>query len=134
MMDEEVEYEVEEIVEEVEEEEIIEEEVEVEEEEEENASNANGGDIQSSHQGDEAKVEDEDEKKKHAELLARPPHGSEVYIGGVPNDASEEDLKDFCESVGEVTEVSSTSIYEVSVYMIVVKVKTLNKFYDCRYV
>ncbi|KAH8510220.1 hypothetical protein H0E87_007958 [Populus deltoides] len=105
MMDEEVEYEVEEIVEEVEEEEIIEEEVEVEEEEEENASNANGGDIQSSHQGDEAKVEDEDEKKKHAELLARPPHGSEVYIGGVPNDASEEDLKDFCESVGEVTEV-----------------------------
>ncbi|KAJ6739470.1 hypothetical protein OIU74_004278 [Salix koriyanagi] len=112
MMDEEVEYEVEEIVEEVEEEEIIEEEVEEEEveveeeeEEEENASNANGGDIQSSHQGDEAKVEDEDEKKKHAELLARPCHGSEVYIGGVPNDVSEEDLKDFCESVGEVAEV-----------------------------
>ncbi|KAF9684689.1 hypothetical protein SADUNF_Sadunf04G0144700 [Salix dunnii] len=102
MMDEEVEYEVEEIVEEVEEEEIIE---EVEVEEEENASSANGGDIQRSHQGDEAKVEDEDEKKKHAELLARPPHGSEVYIGGVPNDASENDLKDFCESVGEVAEV-----------------------------
>ncbi|KAJ6765647.1 hypothetical protein OIU79_021769 [Salix purpurea] len=111
MMDEEVEYEVEEIVEEEEiiEEEVEEEEVEVEEEEEEeeeeNASNANGGDIQSSHQGDEAKVEDEDEKKKHAELLARPCHGSEVYIGGVPNDVSEEDLKDFCESVGEVAEV-----------------------------
>ena len=115
MMDEEVEYEVEEIVEE---EEIIEEEeVEVEEEaeEEENASNANGGDIQSSHQGDEAKVEDEDEKKKHDELLARPPHGSEVYIGGIPNDASEEDLRGFCESVGEVAEVSCTSIYEVYV-------------------
>ena len=113
MMDEEVEYEVEEIVEE---EEIIEEEeVEVEVEEEENASNANGGDIQSSHQGDEAKVEDEDEKNKHAELLARPPHGSEVYIGGVPNDAPENNLKDFCESVGEVAEVSCTSIYEVYV-------------------
>ncbi|KAJ6311105.1 hypothetical protein OIU76_015767 [Salix suchowensis] len=101
MMDEEVEYEeVEEIVEEeVEEEEIIEEEVEVEveEEEEDNTSNANAG--------DETKVEDEDEKKKHDELLARPPHGSEVYIGGIPNDASEEDLRDFCESVGEVTEV-----------------------------
>ncbi|KAJ6410166.1 hypothetical protein OIU84_009629 [Salix udensis] len=102
MMDEEVEYEeVEEIVEEeVEEEEIIEEEEEVEveeEEEEDNTSNANAG--------DETKVEDEDEKKKHDELLARPPHGSEVYIGGIPNDASEEDLRDFCESVGEVTEV-----------------------------
>ncbi|XP_073267433.1 heterogeneous nuclear ribonucleoprotein Q isoform X3 [Populus alba] len=101
MMDEEVEYEeVEEIVEEeVEEEEIIEEEeeVEVEEEDDDDASNPNAG--------DETKVEDEDEKKKHDELLARPPHGSEVYIGGIPNDASEEDLRDFCESVGEVTEV-----------------------------
>ncbi|KAI8013476.1 Heterogeneous nuclear ribonucleoprotein Q [Camellia lanceoleosa] len=43
--------------------------------------------------------------KKHAELLALPPHGSEVYLGGIPQDASEEDLRNFCESVGEVVEV-----------------------------
>ncbi|KAE8700216.1 RNA-binding family protein isoform 2 [Hibiscus syriacus] len=46
-----------------------------------------------------------DENRKHAELLVRPPHGSEVYIGGIPHDASQEDLKGFCEFVGEVTEV-----------------------------
>ncbi|KAJ6840679.1 heterogeneous nuclear ribonucleoprotein R-like isoform X1 [Iris pallida] len=48
---------------------------------------------------------DEDEMKEHAELLALPPHGSELYVGGIPYDASEEDLKSFCESAGEVTEV-----------------------------
>nr|POF06660.1 isoform 3 of heterogeneous nuclear ribonucleoprotein q [Quercus suber] len=107
VMEEEVEYEeveeeeeVEEIEEEVEEveEEEEEEEEEVEEVEEEDTDNANGAD-------DEVKVEDEDEKKKHAELLALPPHGSEVYIGGIPHDASEEDLELFCGSIGEVTEV-----------------------------
>ncbi|XP_076910252.1 heterogeneous nuclear ribonucleoprotein Q-like [Bidens hawaiensis] len=49
--------------------------------------------------------DDEDVKKKHEELLALPPYGSEVYLGGIPLDASEDDLKEFCESVGEVTEV-----------------------------
>ncbi|OMO49542.1 hypothetical protein CCACVL1_30943 [Corchorus capsularis] len=91
-MEEEVEYEEVEVEEEEEEEEIeeeVEEEVEEEEEEEE----------------EEDQDVDEDEKKKHAELLARPPHGSEVYIGGIPHDLSQEDLKSFCESVGEVTEV-----------------------------
>ncbi|ONK80930.1 uncharacterized protein A4U43_C01F23360 [Asparagus officinalis] len=48
---------------------------------------------------------DEDESVKHAELLALPPHGSEIYVGGIPSDASEEDLKNFCKSVGEVVEV-----------------------------
>lgn len=48
---------------------------------------------------------DEDEKRKREELLSRPPHGSEVYFGGIPLDLSENDLKQFCESVGEVTEV-----------------------------
>ncbi|KAF9607569.1 hypothetical protein IFM89_036931, partial [Coptis chinensis] len=28
-----------------------------------------------------------------------------VYVGGIPHDASEKDPKDFCESVGKVTEV-----------------------------
>lgn len=93
-MEEEYEYEE---VEEEEEEEVIEEEVEEEvEEEEEDADAGKSGDMQ---------IEDEDEKKKHAELLALPPHGSEVYIGGIPHDASEHNLRDFCQSIGEVTEV-----------------------------
>ncbi|KAL6196179.1 hypothetical protein ACLB2K_031794 [Fragaria x ananassa] len=114
-MDEEVEYEeveeeeeVEEIEEEVEEEEEEEEEQEEEEEEEveeevddEDANNANTAteiDVKNS-------VSSEEEKKKHAELLALPPHGSEVYIGGIPHDATQDDLKVFCEAVGEVTQV-----------------------------
>ncbi|KAM2466654.1 hypothetical protein COP2_008832 [Malus domestica] len=112
------------IEEEVEYEEVEEEEeVEVEEEEEEEeedpeeegeeeddnkrpATKSNG---QKSSDGDEemivADAEDEEEKRKHVELLARPPHGSEVYLGGIPHDASEVDLRGFCESIGEVTEV-----------------------------
>jgi heterogeneous nuclear ribonucleoprotein R len=115
-MEEEVEYEEVEEEEEVEEieEEVEEEEEEVEEVEEEDSDNANGADVQKSLGGDEIKFEDEDEKNKHAELLALPPHGSEVYIGGIPHDASDEDLRVFCESVGEVTEVSFVSIYKVT--------------------
>ncbi|KAJ6812856.1 heterogeneous nuclear ribonucleoprotein R-like isoform X1 [Iris pallida] len=95
--EEEVEYE--EVEEEVEEEE---EEEEVEEEEEEDA--AVNGDADTKAAADGMQV-DEDEMKEHAELLALPPHGSELYVGGIPYDASEEDLKSFCESAGEVTEV-----------------------------
>ncbi|KAK3118345.1 hypothetical protein QOZ80_9BG0697630 [Eleusine coracana subsp. coracana] len=90
-VDEEEEVEYEEIEEEVEEYEEVE---EVDEEEEE--------DPQETHLVHEI---DEDEKKKHAELLALPPHGSEVYIGGISSDVSSEDLKKLCESVGEVVEV-----------------------------
>ena len=64
-------------------EEIMEEEVEYEEEVEEedlDVENANGAGA------DETKLEDGDEKRKHAELLARPPRGSEVYIGGIPHE------------------------------------------------
>ncbi|QCD98068.1 heterogeneous nuclear ribonucleoprotein R [Vigna unguiculata] len=96
MEEEEVEYE------EVEEEE----EVEVEEEEEEEEEGEEEEEIKPSDVEDETGVEDtEDEKKKHAELLALPPHGSEVYIGGIPPKVSEEDLNGFCQSVGEVSEV-----------------------------
>ncbi|CAI0391728.1 unnamed protein product [Linum tenue] len=95
-MEEEVEYE--EVEEEVEEEEVEEEEVEEEvEEDEEDTSN---GTSEKGFNG-----EEESEEKKHAELLALPPHGSEVYVGGIPHDVSEHDLRHFCESVGEVTEV-----------------------------
>ncbi|EXB83829.1 Heterogeneous nuclear ribonucleoprotein Q [Morus notabilis] len=48
---------------------------------------------------------DEEEKEKRAQLLALPPHGSEVFIGGLPRDATEEDLRDMCDSVGEILEV-----------------------------
>ncbi|XP_010267419.1 PREDICTED: heterogeneous nuclear ribonucleoprotein Q isoform X2 [Nelumbo nucifera] len=47
----------------------------------------------------------EDEREKRAELLALPPHGSEIFIGGLPRDVTEEELKDQCESVGEVAEI-----------------------------
>ncbi|KAI4334229.1 hypothetical protein L6164_018945 [Bauhinia variegata] len=112
-MDEEIEYEeveeeeeVEEIEEEVEEEEDPEEEEEdpedeeVEEVEEDDASHA----MQNMSNDEGTKVED-DEQKKHAELLSLPPHGSEVYVGGIPHDASTEDLRAFCEPIGEVVEV-----------------------------
>lgn len=46
-----------------------------------------------------------DDKDKHAELLSLPPHGSEVFIGGLPRDILEEDLRDLCEPSGEVYEV-----------------------------
>ncbi|KAF5744875.1 nucleolin [Tripterygium wilfordii] len=99
-MDEEVEYEeieeeVEVEVEEVEEEEEIE---EVEEEVEEEDGQYDDG-----ASGDKPNVDNV--SQKHVELLALPPHGSEVYIGGIPPDCSEEELKVFCESIGEVTEV-----------------------------
>ena len=75
-------------------------------EEEEEVEEVEEDDAMQNHSSDETKVEDEDEKKKHAELLSIPPHGSEVYIGGIPH-ASDEDLKSLCERIGEVAEVSS---------------------------
>ncbi|THF95137.1 hypothetical protein TEA_020318 [Camellia sinensis var. sinensis] len=48
---------------------------------------------------------DEDDKEKHSELLALPPHGSEIFIGGLPRDVSEEDLRDLCDSLGEIVEI-----------------------------
>ncbi|XP_034932279.1 heterogeneous nuclear ribonucleoprotein Q isoform X2 [Populus alba] len=99
-MEEEVEYEEVEEEEEVEVEE-IEEEVEEEVEEEEIEEAADEADSKKGADGE----EEIDEQRKHAELLALPPHGSEVYLGGIPPSASERDLKEFCESIGEVTEV-----------------------------
>lgn len=49
-------------------------------------------------------VDDED-KRKRAELLALPPHGSEVFIGALPRDITEDDLRDLCDSVGDIVEV-----------------------------
>lgn len=48
---------------------------------------------------------DEADGQRWAELLALPPHGSEVFIGGLPRDAMEEDLRELCEKFGEIFEV-----------------------------
>lgn len=93
VMDEEAEYEEVEEVEEIE----TEEEVEVEEIE--------GSEADDQKSGDEEVMRDEGEEQEHAELLRLPPHGAEVYVGGIPHNASEAELKDFFESIGEVTEV-----------------------------
>ncbi|CAN6330453.1 unnamed protein product [Urochloa humidicola] len=89
----------------------IEEEVEYEEEEEEEEEEEDklevACEVDAKHDSKMADVDrnDEVEKEKHAELLALPPHGSEVYVGGISSDVSSEDLKKLFESVGEVVEV-----------------------------
>ena len=50
---------------------------------------------------------DEYEKEKHDELLALPPHGSEVFIGGLPRDVCEDDLRELCEPMGDILEVKA---------------------------
>lgn len=74
-------------------------------------------DIDSSHAAPNP-VEDEErpavslsaeEKEKHAHILALPPHGSEVFIGGLPRDILEEELRDLCEPVGEIYEVRTVT-------------------------
>lgn len=112
--EEEIEYE--EIEEEIEEEEEVEEDEDVveeveevdeeedEEEEEESDETEGVSKTKGVHQ------KDVTEKGKHAELLALPPHGSEVYVGGISSDVSSEDLKRLCEPVGEVVEVSTAYI------------------------
>uniref|UniRef100_A0A7N0T4C9 RRM domain-containing protein n=1 Tax=Kalanchoe fedtschenkoi TaxID=63787 RepID=A0A7N0T4C9_KALFE len=48
---------------------------------------------------------DDPDFEKHSELLSLPPHGSEVFVGGLPKDVSEEDLRDLCEAHGEIYEI-----------------------------
>jgi len=110
--DEEEEVEYEEIEEEVEYEEVEEE--EEEEEEEEKSEVACEGDAKHDSKMVDVYQKDEDEKEKHAELLALPPHGSEVYVGGISSDISSEDLKNLFESVGEVVEVTTAYFLWVS--------------------
>ncbi|KAL6623460.1 hypothetical protein ACP70R_033339 [Stipagrostis hirtigluma subsp. patula] len=70
---------------------------------------AAGGGGDEMEKGDDADgPEDEEEKRKWDELLALPPHGSEVFIGGLPRDITEEDLRDLCEPLGEIYEVRLT--------------------------
>ncbi|XXG68074.1 hypothetical protein AAC387_Pa06g1251 [Persea americana] len=46
-----------------------------------------------------------DDSEKRAELLSLPPHGSEIFIGGVPRDVTEEDLRGLCEPIGDIAEI-----------------------------
>nr|CAB3462997.1 unnamed protein product [Digitaria exilis] len=110
-VDEEEEVEYEEIEEEVEYEEVEDEE---EEEEEEKSEVACEVDAKHDSKLVDADQKDEEEKEKHAELLALPPHGSEVYVGGISSDMSSEDIKQLFESVGEVVEVSTSYFLWVS--------------------
>ncbi|KAK9074308.1 hypothetical protein SSX86_006906 [Deinandra increscens subsp. villosa] len=48
---------------------------------------------------------EDDDKGKKDELLALPPHGSEIFIGGLVRDVVEEDLSELCEPFGDVIEV-----------------------------
>ena len=50
----------------------------------------------------EKEVEEEDP-------TSRPPHGSEVFVGGLPRQMEEEELKELFETVGEIFEVSGCS-------------------------
>ncbi|KAG0501282.1 hypothetical protein HPP92_001354 [Vanilla planifolia] len=47
----------------------------------------------------------EEERQKRVELLSLPPHGSEVFVGGLQRDVTNEDLRDLCEPFGEIFEV-----------------------------
>lgn len=57
---------------------------------------------------DDIKEEDKEEKdgEKSGELLKRPPHGSEVFVGGITRDTTEEDLRSLCSSCGDIYEVA----------------------------
>lgn len=98
------EVEVEEEEDEEEEEEEVEEEVEEEEEDDEEPNRDSAQNAQTDDKIKDTEMEEVD--KMHAELLALPPHGSEVYVGGFSQDVSDNDLRRFCESIGEVTEVN----------------------------
>lgn len=57
------------------------------------------------HEENPVEPKDDVDKEKHAELLSLPPHGSEVFVGGLPREATEEDLRELCEPCGEIFEV-----------------------------
>jgi RNA recognition motif-containing protein len=39
------------------------------------------------------------------DLLARPPHGTEVFVGGISKEVTEAELRELCASCGELFEV-----------------------------
>uniref|UniRef100_A0A0D9XQW6 RRM domain-containing protein n=1 Tax=Leersia perrieri TaxID=77586 RepID=A0A0D9XQW6_9ORYZ len=69
------------------------------------AASGGGGDDVMDKDGGGDGPEDEEEKRKWDELLALPPQGAEVFIGGLPRDTTEEELRELCDSFGEIHEV-----------------------------
>ena len=90
----------------------VEEQIEEEEEEdednrgEENEEEASGGEGDKKRKRGDEKASSDVNNEKHAELLALPPHGSEIFIGGLSKDVNEEDLSELCEPFGDVVEVA----------------------------
>lgn len=74
---------------------------------------------------------DEEEREKYSHLLSLPPHGSEVFIGGLPRDVGEEDLRDLCEVIGEIFEVGTMIIfvYYISMNLFVFTADSLTFFF-----
>ena len=53
------------------------------------------------------KKDDKDKEEcNDEELLARPPHRTEVFVGNLPRNITKEDLTSLCEQHGEVFEVN----------------------------
>ncbi|PON75495.1 Splicing factor-like protein [Parasponia andersonii] len=76
--------------------------------EKEQSPDAEGSHIADEFVEDEAKPVapiDEEEQEKRAQLLDLPPHGSEVFIGGLPREVTEEDLRDLCDNIGDILEI-----------------------------
>ncbi|KAJ4774741.1 RNA-binding (RRM/RBD/RNP motifs) family protein [Rhynchospora pubera] len=82
------------------------------EDDEQGPESGRDGDAEGDEMGEEDKQgdldvgpEDEEERKKWEELMALPPHGAEVFIGGLPRETTEDDLRELCDSFGEIFEV-----------------------------
>ena len=59
--------------------------------------------------GNGEKADKDKEECNDEELLARPPHGTEVFVGNLPQNITKEDLTSLCEKHGEVFEVNVLS-------------------------
>ncbi|KAL3622318.1 nuclear ribonucleoprotein Q [Castilleja foliolosa] len=79
-----------------------------EDDEKEQSPGADGNDIRVDHVEDEEEnsvsIKDE-EKDRQVELIDLPPRGSEVFVGGLTRDISEDDLRELCEPFGEIFEI-----------------------------
>uniref|UniRef100_A0A0D6R040 RRM domain-containing protein n=1 Tax=Araucaria cunninghamii TaxID=56994 RepID=A0A0D6R040_ARACU len=52
------------------------------------------------------KADKDKDESNDEDLLARPPHGTEVFIGNLPRDTTKEELTSLCEECGEVFDIS----------------------------
>ena len=64
-----------------------------------------GGDM-----GREGADEEKEPEEEEEDPTNRPPHGSEVFVGGLPRQMEEEELKELFGTVGEIFEVSGNGL------------------------